>query len=155
MSNISKYTYLKEAYSLFSLQFNTYHLKLYLKIYLKFRTFDFQISGVAFLRVFIFIVFWWIYLLYVGMIFHLAVADDIFDGVFLCFSPRGVLDEIRLSQFLRVFLPTLPIKPTTYEPCLYCHLYASEISTQSQILVLCLLSVSQYLISYFKLFSLQ
>ena len=41
---------------------------------------------------------------------HLAVAGCVYDGVFLCFFfPRDVLDGILdlLSQFLRVFLPTL------------------------------------------------
>ena len=41
---------------------------------------------------------------------RLAVAGDVYDGVFLCcpFSPRDGLDEIwDLSQFLRIFLPTL------------------------------------------------
>ena len=40
---------------------------------------------------------------------HLDVAVDVFDGVFLCFFLRDVLDGIwdLLSPFLRVFLPTL------------------------------------------------
>ena len=42
---------------------------------------------------------------------HLAVAGDVFDGVFLCFSFSLEMSWMRsgteLSQFLRVFLPTL------------------------------------------------
>ena len=44
------------------------------------------------------------------IVVHLAVAGGVCDGVFLCclFFQRDVLDEILdLSQFLRVFLPTL------------------------------------------------
>ena len=47
---------------------------------------------------------------------HLAVAGDVFDGVFLCcpFFSRDVLDEIwdLMSQCLRVFLPTLQYSGT-------------------------------------------
>ena len=42
---------------------------------------------------------------------HLAVAGDVFDGVFLCCPFSHEMSWMRsgtqLSQFLRVFLPTL------------------------------------------------
>ena len=41
---------------------------------------------------------------------HLAVAGDVFDGVFLCgpffYEMSGMRSGTSLSQFLRVFLPT-------------------------------------------------
>ena len=44
---------------------------------------------------------------------HLAVAGDVFDGVFLCcpFSPRDVLDKIwgLIESVFEVFLPTFKI----------------------------------------------
>ena len=51
--------------------------------------------------------------LYGKIAVHLAVAGDIFDGVFLCcpFSHEmsWVRSETKLSQFLRVFLPIFPL----------------------------------------------
>ena len=49
-----------------------------------------------------------------GIAVHLAVAGNVFDGVFL--------DEIwDLSQFLRVFLPTLTDLSTKYSSsCVWC-----------------------------------
>ena len=45
------------------------------------------------------------------MAVHLAVAGDVFDGVFLCCSFSQEMSWMRsetyLSQFLMVFLPTL------------------------------------------------
>ena len=48
-----------------------------------------------------------------GIAVHLAVACDVYDGVFLCcpFPPRDVLDEILslIESVSEVFLPTLAI----------------------------------------------
>ena len=47
------------------------------------------------------------------MAVHLAVAGDVFDGVFLCcplfHEMSWVRSGTKLSQFLRVFLPTLSL----------------------------------------------
>ena len=45
--------------------------------------------------------------------FHLAVACDVYNGVFLCCPFSHEMPWVKfltqLSQFLRVFLPTLPL----------------------------------------------